>query len=403
MKNPDRDVTLDNRPCHGRVDSETCCLPLKKNCSANGKNKIYGCKIPFGILEVLCMITGVFAALLGFQAKNFPFAYIDTAPLVAGPRILMNSDSYFMFTGDYHQYSQKLIVKNKTLPWLMDNAVVYTMLDRELVTNWDVSDSTMSLLPEWRNSTLSAAQFEGMRSNNATYNSFEDIIIYSHFCMCKGWYPATGKLDKKTCAAAGKYCKPFVGNALAFIDLPKQAKGVVGSTVGQGMLYSVLFTIIATISRVVYVYWKPKMLMMPGTQWLTGFWAFLTCFMLWNEGRKISLAMVTDQSLGKYHILSQWTRGALPGGSFYTLGGGAAKANADGIPINQFLAHGEKLKRMGGWAMLLNLSLLFLSEYAYCTDCTHFAYLEDNLSVIRQRNSKKLAKRNSAVLNVKQL
>merc|ERR1712048_161629 len=101
MKNPDRDVTLDNRPCHGRVDSETCCLPLKKNCSANGKNKIYGCKIPFGILEVLCMITGVFAALLGFQAKNFPFAYIDTAPLVAGPRILMNSDSYFMFTGDY--------------------------------------------------------------------------------------------------------------------------------------------------------------------------------------------------------------------------------------------------------------------------------------------------------------
>lgn len=405
MKNPDRDVTLDNRPCHGRIESETCCLPAKRNCSVNGKNKLYKCMLPFGILEVLCCITGVLASLWGLQAKNFPFAYTDSAELLAGSNVLLDSDNYNMFTGDYNTFYEKTVAKNTSLVWKTNMAQAYTMLDRDLVQNWDVSDAAMSSQTYWRNSTQSQAQFDQLRSNNATYNSFEDIIIYSHFCMCKGWYPATGMLDKKTCTAAGDYCKPFAGAGLAFVDLPAQGISVVGSVVGNTMTYPAFFTLVAVIARVVYVYWRPRHLMMPGTQWLTGFWTFITCYMLMNEGQKIGVALPTTESLGQYHVKTMATRGALPGGNFYTLGGGVAQAASDGEGpmVNQFLAHGKKLQIVGGVAMLLNLSLLFLSEYAYCTDCTHFAYLQDNLSLIRKKSARRVAKRNSAVLSVKQL
>lgn len=366
---PDRD---------GRwLESSVCCVPAKQYCSANGKNmnegaccgmKLY---VPFGILELLATVFSLLIFVFSNQALNYPVAYLDKSTITQTNVIQQNSN-YRPFLGNYDHYVKMKITKDPANK--MDVQMEWTLFDKDMLDNWVLPSNGDA---NYVNSTDAI--------NTATDGSYtgntDDFIVMSHKCVCVGYYSD----DLSTCEAINStsstphYCKPIL-NSLAFNDIPPSVKDALSQASGPMLKIVSIIALLANFCRTLSIWLHKDQLKKPGTQWMSGFWAAGLCLLAANFSTKMMGNLAKSHSKG-YHVVGMEVLGAEEGGAFTTFGS----------TTHPLILHLTKIRLMAFLGAFCSFMLLFISERAYCTDCTHYAYTEDNIKAIRARKDRRLA------------
>jgi len=399
-KNPERIMIHDDRPCHGVMDSETFCLPLKKNCSPNGKNKDYNLVIPYGIAEVLMFLTCTYTMVLYGVTKHMPFAYIDTATIINHTR---NIDEMFMYTGDYNAF----LDKNAALGGTNTTSLhfKFTMFDTAMLESWDTSDATLSSAQDFQSQVVSQIMFNaaGRAPHNdtaPTFGNFNDVVIIGNNCFCKGYYPYNNVTELPTllttevCQSKPSYCKLLPG-AVDFVDVPASVTATVAETTSPNNGLFTQFCFIAALCRLIYFYWKPVFLKTPGQGWIGGQYGLVFTYLLTNGmvTLRTRLQGLGDTSLGQYQISTEVYRGATIGGHYYSM------SAPEGLNISVL----DSVISWGNYTQLAHLLVILFSEYAYCVDFTPIAFLKDNLDQFRVKRRERADKMAMMLHSDKQL
>jgi len=416
FKNPHRDTDFDDRPCNGRWDSETCCIPLKSNCAPNGRNVrapdgtrrfMY---LPFGLTEIGLAVCGVAAFWYSYYLPGAPIAWHTAGRINVRPGALQDPADYTWILGNYEAYKNKLVISNSSMEWKTHDAIVFALWDKFHLPAFDPKpNDAVSQAAFKAQSGFIALNVSDPTAQHYTWEkapitgiaeTFDDVIVYSNNCFCRGVYPEGGYMTKMWCkkqAKAGN-CKPLSGGTLMpLADMAMQVRLCTQQQWLEVHQWPRWFVLTAVLARLWYVFYCPRHLTMPGTQWMHPFWTGVAGYILRMHAIKMRSLLTTKPIYG---LPSKWGIYLVPPMLF--------KGGKFGGPYHGFNHPTATIYKHLEWQVWWSAALviasgvcMLLSQYAYCTDCTHYSMLEDNLNLLKKKAADRVAKKNSIVFGRK--
>lgn len=400
------------------------CIPLKRHCSPNGKNRRSIFAIPY-VFEIVTILLCYKAYSFTPLFRGTPLAIIDRNSLlqedvtfdpaiyppamapypmylrIASPNIMHReffNQTNYPYTPDIGNPEKHEGLSDSGYPAFK---TLYTFFDRMMLEDW------MTAMPWGFNITDTASHTTYARDHlfkpasaamhfsyydTPFYGYDHDLIVVSENCMCINmvedlkviaeapsyWEFANSKLA--TCADSFLYHGPYFAykfpsqclymeSAFRFIDLdPTMTAKSYYDEIDHGFWYA--FTIL--ISRVLAMFFCRKELRMPGSQWLQPFWAFWAIFYSWYNGWCIRWMPLYGNNYDNWTYHNKWIynydKGIKPA---------AAKMIIPYAPVEasgKIFMMWEDMFCIMRYCMVACFISQLLSSEARCTDCTVGAY-----------------------------
>lgn len=338
-------------------------LPMKSNCSSNGRNKGTFLSWPY-ILELISTVFCLLAWLNFNHFEHQPTYIIHRQDLLKTNVTFWRTE--FAASGLYRDRTQK--------PGAMTTGF-----------NWFSRNTLNSSLPEWAGYATDeqAASIATQLNTNmpcpgcSNITTAYDMITFSKACMCKGVMDSKKLKYHKTCAKLVKKGKAPKGVCIgtaqmkSSLDMSKLGASVTGKQ--RNAKFFALISFLINLFRFVSLIMCPRELRKPGSQIFGGLWGAVFAF----------LAM--QQSNG---ILKALKKGGVQPYKMYN------PASLKKMIIRPYLA-ADSWKCINAAKKFARLSIpftflqLFLSSEAYCTDCTVYAYTNRGLEDLKKARRSK--------------